>query len=264
MSLGNYGGVSDNGSFLGKAERFLDRIAPKLLSLARICILSTYVEDGLVPAILILSKKYVNASCACLALVVVFQTIAYQMVFDLHFFMRNAAVIGGLLFVIADHMKEATNIFSLAGRILIVIMFMTLIVFDSTLRIVLEILGIALVTAVAIGYKTKLSAAGLVLLLMIENIILNAFWTLPASSTRFDFKLYDFFQTMSVIGGLLMVVALGPGRCSSSLGAFPDLCALENVCDCECLVSILYNTPHGWCSYTILPLSLFPPSIEAS
>eukprot|EP00043_Microstomoeca_roanoka_P018905 m.206457 g.206457 ORF g.206457 m.206457 type:complete len:281 (-) comp16907_c4_seq1:1699-2541(-) len=254
--------------FIQQADRFLQRITPRLLPLARVCILSTYFEDGirmvlqrneqaryfkqtwrtgytiayifvilnmvlqLAPAVMILLRKHVKASCACLFSVVVFQTIAYRMLFDLHFFMRNAAVAGGLLFILADDMKQATNIFSmplfvgggsenkstswlqLAGRILIIIMFMTLIMFDSALRVFIEIIGLVLVLAVAIGYQTKISAAILVTLLMVENMLLNAFWMVPTSSSRFDFKLYDFFQTMSVIGGLLMIVALGPGSVS--------------------------------------------------
>ncbi|EGD74154.1 hypothetical protein PTSG_12404 [Salpingoeca rosetta] len=280
MSLGGEFGAAGNGPvpaqalhrmvdpYLGGFERALTQWSPKLLSLARICILSTYFEDGvrmilqrreqalhfkrewglgytpaymfvflnmllqLLPAALILFRKHVKASCACLAGVVVLQTIAYNMVFDLRFFMRNAAVVGGLLFILADEMQQASNIFSmplfmaatsdnkstnwlqLAGRMLIVAMFMTLVMFDSGLRIFIEVIGLVLVLAVAVGFQTKVSAAVLVCMLMIENVLLNAFWMQRPSSTAFDFKLYDFFQTMSVIGGLLMIVALGPGGVS--------------------------------------------------
>jgi len=49
----------------------------------------------------------------------------------------------------------------------------------------------------------------LVGLLMLQNFYFNAFWM--ANSYEVDFVRYDFFQTTSVVGGLLMVVALGPG-----------------------------------------------------
>ena len=111
--------------------------------------------------------------------------------------------------------NQRQNYMQLAGRVLVVFMFLTLFKFDlSPLRIIMLVGGAVLTMCVFIGYKTKLAAIVLVILLAILNVVLNSFWSIPYNRIMRDFVKYDFFQTLSVIGGLLFVVALGPGGVS--------------------------------------------------
>jgi uncharacterized membrane protein YphA (DoxX/SURF4 family) len=94
-------------------------------------------------------------------------------------------------------------------------MFLTLIRIDFEYEhVIVNFIGSVLFVFVAIGYKTKASALTLCLVLAVINVIGNDFWNLSPSDEAYDFLKYDFFQTMSVIGGLLFVVSLGPGGVS--------------------------------------------------
>ncbi len=111
--------------------------------------------------------------------------------------------------------NQKQNYMQLAGRILVIIMFLTLFNFQlNILHIILLLAGTALMVCVAIGYKTKLAALVLVVVLSLMNVFMNPFWTVPSNRIMRDFMKYDFFQILSVIGGLLYVVALGPGGVS--------------------------------------------------
>lgn len=157
------------------------------------------------------------------------------------------------MLVLAESRNEARSLFAgvpslgdnkpksfmqLAGRILLAFMFITLIRFElSFMQIVQDIVGSILmvlvvgkwrnklnnkflsdtdvpVFVVLVGYKTKLSALILVALLTVLNLYHNCWWTIPSYKPLRDFLKYDFFQTLSVIGGLLMIVNLGPGGVS--------------------------------------------------
>ena len=140
---------------------------------------------------------------------------------------RNISLVGGVILLLAESKSEGRSLFAglpsvgnnkpktymqLGGRILLVGMFLTLLRLEmSVLQFVQNAVGTVLVLLIAVGYKTKLASLILVVWLTILNCYLNAFWMVPDHQYHRDFLKYDFFQTLSVIGGLLLVVALGPG-----------------------------------------------------
>jgi ER-derived vesicles protein len=143
---------------------------------------------------------------------------------------RSCSLVGGLILLMVENRKEARTLFAgvptihnnapknymqLTGRLLLVIMFITIVRFEPTVVSAIQnIIGGLLILFVAIGFKTKLSALLLVTFLILANFYANCFWTVREHKALHDFLKYDFFQTMSVVGGLLYVVALGPGGVS--------------------------------------------------
>lgn len=251
------------------SDSFYRKTKSILPHIARLCLVSTFLEDGIrmwfqwseqraymdatwncgyflstlfvvlnlfgqiIPCIMILLRKHVGIACGILCGIVLMQTVAYQILWDVQFLMRNLALAGGLLLLLAESRaeqgktfltaglpsvgddKRASNWLQLVGRILLVAMFATLLHFElSPLNLIQTVVGSVLITLITIGYKTKLSAFILVLWLGFWNFYLNAFWMIPANRPMRDFLKYDFFQTTSVIGGLLLIVAVGGGKIS--------------------------------------------------
>ncbi|KAF6328203.1 surfeit 4 [Rhinolophus ferrumequinum] len=172
---------------MGTAEDFADqflRVTKQYLPhVARLCLISTFLEDGvrmwfqwgeqrdyidstwgcgyllassfvflnllgqLTGCILVLSRNFVQYACFGLFGIIALQTIAYSILWDLKFLMRNLALGGGLLLLLAESRSEGKSMFAgvptmresspkqymqLGGRVLLVLMFMTLLHFDAS------------------------------------------------------------------------------------------------------------------------------------
>lgn len=207
-------------------------------------------------SLLIISKRFPEHATAGLFLVVLAQGFGYGLIFDLNFFLRNLSVIGGLLMVLSDslstrksHLFETVpsldlndadrkKYFQLAGRVLLVFLFLGF-VFNgqfTAARGLVSVFGLGACVCVAIGYKAKVSALFLVVLLSIFNLFINNWWSVHKSHPQRDFLKYDFFQTLckwqcqmqlvrvgwltqwflltaraAIVGGLLLLVNLGAG-----------------------------------------------------
>ena len=152
------------------------------------------------------------------------------MIHNYHHLMRFISLMGGLMLLLVENKPDARSLFTgvpsldnntsknimqLTGRLLVVLMFLTLVRLDLTfMHMFLIAIGSLFIFLVTIGYKTKLSAFTLSAILLVENFITNQFWAYEFNDPLHDFYKFDFFQTISLIGGLLFVVALGPGGVS--------------------------------------------------
>jgi len=178
-----------------------------------------------------ITKKHTEFAVAGLLGVVVIQGFGYGLIFDMNFFLRNLSVIGGLLMVFGDSMStrkkgfaglpmlsetDRKKYFQLAGRVLLIFLFLGFILQGtwSFARLLVSIIGLGLCGMVAVGFKAKWSAAFLVIILSVFNVFVNNWWSVHSAHPQRDFLKYDFFQTLSIVGGLLLLVNMGPGGLS--------------------------------------------------
>jgi len=181
-------------------------------------------------SILAILKKWTPYTVLCLFLTTVSQTIAYGLITDKLTLCRSLSVTGGLLLLLSDFfVKEKTlfaglpeidedtksNYFRLAGRLLLVFLFLTQFFSGSnwTFARVLMILicGVGCILII-IGFKAKETALCLSGFLILFDIFVNHWWTyrLP----KRDFAKYDFFQILSISGGFLLLSNMGAGSFS--------------------------------------------------
>ncbi|KAH8675469.1 SURF4 family-domain-containing protein [Xylariales sp. PMI_506] len=179
----------------------------------------------------VIARKYSDYAVGGLMAVVVVQALGYGLIFDLNFFLRNLSVIGGLLMVLSDSWVRKTKAFAglpqldekdrkmyfqLAGRVLLIFLFVGFIWSGdwSVWRVMVSLIGLVACVMVVVGFKAKFSATLLVLILSVFNVLVNNFWTLHDHHPHKDFAKYDFFQILSIVGGLLLLVNSGPGQFS--------------------------------------------------
>ncbi|KAI5805928.1 SURF4 family-domain-containing protein [Geopyxis carbonaria] len=182
-------------------------------------------------SVLVIARKHSEYAVCGLLGVVVSQALGYGLIFDLNFFLRNLSVVGGLLMVLSDSFhrkkfafaglpqideKDKKMYFQLAGRILLIFLFVGFVFSGewSISRVLVSLVGLVACVMVVVGFKAKWSAVLLVVILSIFNILINNFWTLHHSHPHRDFAKYDFFQILSIVGGLVLLVNMGPGQFS--------------------------------------------------
>ncbi|AJS03016.1 BMC_2a_G0024560.mRNA.1.CDS.1 [Saccharomyces cerevisiae] len=180
----------------------------------------------LIGASLLVLRKQTNYATGVLCTCVISQALVYGLFTGSSFVLRNFSVIGGLLIAFSDSIVQNKTTFGMlpelnskndkakgyllfAGRILIVLMFIAFTFSKSWFTVVLTIIG---TICFAIGYKTKFASIMLGLILTFYNITLNNYWFY--NNTKRDFLKYEFYQNLSIIGGLLLVTNTGAGELS--------------------------------------------------
>jgi putative oxidoreductase len=62
------------------------------------------------------------------------------------------------------------------------------------------------------GFLTRIGAMGLIVMLVLINVLMHNFWALPEPESKA--QMVQFVKNLAIMGGLFMVVAMGPGRYS--------------------------------------------------
>jgi len=178
----------------------------------------------------IITKRYSEIAVGSLFGVIVLQGFGYGLIFDINFFLRNLSVVGGLLMVFSDSMVTRKSVFAglpnlsdndrkkyfqLTGRVLLILFIgVTLQGKWNFARVIFSLVGLTACIMVAVGFKAKWSAGFLVVLLSLFNVLVNNWWAIHDKHPQRDFLKYDFFQTLSIVGGLILLVNMGAGGIS--------------------------------------------------
>ncbi|UMM11285.1 hypothetical protein L5515_000646 [Caenorhabditis briggsae] len=179
-------------------------------------------------SLLVMLRFRVAESCAVLATTIFFQVVLYQLYGTYHLLGRNVSILAALLLLVTENMLqkpkkydplpkdendyEVTSVMLCCCRMFLNLMLCSMIHFDmSYRRLLLCAVSYAMMMAVWCGYKTRMISFMLSAWLLAYNIFLNDFWNRAVNSHVIR---YDFFQTLSAVGGLLLLIHTGPGELS--------------------------------------------------
>lgn len=182
----------------------------------------------LIASTLVVLRKHQIYSSLALIFVIITQGLMYGLFSGgSNFILRNFSLIGGLLIAFSDTLVKEKQKFAglpdisnnsnyknyilLTGRILLVLLFLSFAITKSWLTTIITSIGIF---AIAFGFKTRFASIVLITILLFYNFSQNSYWFGNLSSAKRDFLKYEFFQTLSIIGGLLLVVNTGAGELS--------------------------------------------------
>ncbi|EPZ34874.1 Surfeit locus 4 domain-containing protein [Rozella allomycis CSF55] len=180
-------------------------------------------------------KKHTNIAVIGLGVNTILQSIFYGFALDWKYLLRNLSLLGGLILLASESYitmdkknamfaglpsinKNGTSTYmTLLGRVLLVLLFLGLAFGGeemSLVRLIFIAIASVVCVMVVVGFKAKFSAILLIAMLSLFNVFVNNWWSLHHEHPERDFLKYDFFQTLSVMGGLLMLVNIGPGNMS--------------------------------------------------
>ncbi|KAJ3025231.1 UNVERIFIED_CONTAM: hypothetical protein HDU68_007348 [Siphonaria sp. JEL0065] len=184
-------------------------------------------------------KKNTEVAVAGLFSVVASQCYGYGLFFNRSWMLRSISVSGGLLMLLADALsaskkrelfaplllasvtdpsntQKKSNYLQLFGRSLLVALFLGFMVAGemTAARMFVAVVSFIGCVMVVVGFKAKWSAWILLTFLCVSNVVLNNWWSLHHEDPKRDFQKFDFFQTLSVMGGFLLLVNSGPGGLS--------------------------------------------------
>lgn len=169
------------------------------------------------------------------------QPFMYGQATDLDFMCRSITLAGGFLLLIwAENEKRqaaedrglpmqgefgaGADRLQLSGRLLLTFIFFfqairgeqgglhAVVTAPGFFNIVASLILLSLALMVCIGFKTEWSAIVLTVVLGLSNVWMYPFWSVH--SRLVDYYKYYFFQTLSVMGGLMLLTLHGPGGLS--------------------------------------------------
>jgi len=183
-------------------------------------------------AILVIFKIRVTPAIIGLITVMVAQGFVYS-VFDSPKYVLTAfALTGGMLLAVADsssskkkslfpglpEMDQVERVARLQffGRILFMCLLVSFFWNERSTWLTQIFIGIGLVVSlfVVFGFRAKMAAVALLVILLGLNLGINAWWDPRVAEYDRDFVKYEFFQVLSVGGGLLLLAHMGPGHIS--------------------------------------------------
>jgi uncharacterized membrane protein YphA (DoxX/SURF4 family) len=187
----------------------------------------------------------VKPGCYALLVFVAIQPFMYGQARDVDFMCRSITLAGGLLLLIwseNDKQRRNENMgipmdaeevgadrLQLCGRLFLTFIFFFQAIYDehgglhkafsnpSFFGIAGSLLLLGLSGLVCAGFKTEWSALILTVVLGISNCFMYPFWSVHERLV--DFYKYYFFQTLSVMGGMMLLALHGPGGISLDQGA---------------------------------------------
>ena len=229
-------------------KRYLVSIMRIPAYVAMILLLASATVQLTSAALIVRPRHYgpsrVKAACYALIGFICVQPFMYGQHADADFLCRSFTVIGGLLLLVwseKDHQRRredtglpqdlsdvSSDRLQLVGRLLLTFLFFfqalysekgglhNIFVRPSFFLVLSGVLLLGLSALICVGFHTEWSALLLCAVLFVSNFFMYPYWSMHQHVQ--DYYRYYFYQTLSIIGGLMLLALHGPGGISIDKG----------------------------------------------